>query len=110
MNYTRENLKECSITNRMFLQWFMKGNTDGTYAYDENNIDLEVKFNGRVLENPLDFFKLAEAYIDEKIDNHCRVLNDFDNEIDELVEKRANEILEDKIQDLKRNIVNWLKN
>lgn len=109
MIYNHEDLLKCAITQDMLLKWFWECfNEKEGDVLDKNNMDLEVKINGKVLDSPLRYLIKAEKYINQKVDQHCKTLVNFEDETNKLIEEKAEKLLEDKVYDLQNNIQKWL--
>lgn len=102
MKYSYNDLYKCAITNEMLIKWFFEcyKEKDGD-IWDKDNVYLEVKINGKELNNPLRYFEKVEDYLNKKIENHCKILDDFETEINKIVETRVNVLFDEKVYDLK---------
>lgn len=110
MNYKYEDLKECTITRDMLLEWFAECyNENEGDVWEKDNINLEVKINGKELDNPLRYFEKLVDFIDKKVDVHCNTLYNFEKEIDELANEKAKELLKDKVYELQNKISEFLE-
>lgn len=101
MRYTVEELKSCAVTRDMFMQWFVDylKRDDLDKIYNEG-LDLKVIINGDELSDPFKYFSDCEAHIDGIISQQCKTLIDFDKYIYEKAEKKANEIVAEKVEKL----------
>lgn len=106
MQYSYEELKRCKITRRIILKWFVEANNYN--KVDVEDLKVELKVNGDVIADPLAYYKEVEEFLNENIDKHCKILLDMEAEIEKRANKKAKELLENKVYELQQNISGWL--